>query len=73
MSDPSAPAVSHRDLPEVLFIDDVAKLFRCSPSTIRRRLRGGVFPVAPLPGIDKRLRWSRRAFDHWFRRFGGRR
>ena len=46
-------------LPEVLFIDDVAALLRCSPSTIKRRLRARVFPVAPLPGIDKRPRWSK--------------
>ena len=42
-----------------LFIDDVAALLRCSPSTIKRRLRARVFPVAPLPGVDKRPRWSK--------------
>lgn len=73
MSDPLAPAGSHSDPPEVLFIEDVAELIRSSPSTIRRRLRAGVFPVQPLPGIDKRLRWSRRSFDSWFRQGGVRR
>ena len=48
-------------LPEVLFLDDLAKLLRCSPSTIKRRLRARVFPVARLPGIDKRHRWSKAA------------
>ena len=52
-------------LPEVLFMDDVAGLLRCSPSTIKRRLRARVFPVAPLPGIDKRPRWSKAALLDW--------
>ena len=52
-------------LPEVLFMDDVAALLRCSPSTIKRRLRARVFPVAPLPGIDKRPRWSKAALLNW--------
>ena len=57
--DGRADAASGTDaLPEVLFLDDVAALLRCSPSTIKRRLRARVFPVAPLPGIDKRHRWS---------------
>lgn len=51
-------------LPEVLFLDDVAALLRCSPSTIKRRLRARVFPVAP-PGIDKRHRWSKTAVLEW--------
>ena len=72
MSDPLAPAGSHGAPLEVLFIEDVALLIRSSPSTIRRRLRAGVFPVPPLPGIDKRLRWSRRSFDSWFRQSGAR-
>ena len=52
-------------LPEVLFLEDVAVLLRCSPSTIKRRLRAHVFPVAPLPGIDKRPRWSKAALAQW--------
>ena len=52
-------------LPEVLFIEDVAKLLRCSPSTIKRRVRARVFPVAPLLGIDKRPRWSKSALLAW--------
>ena len=53
------------ELPEVLFLEDVAPLLRCSPSTIKRRLRAHVFPVAPLPGIDKRPRWSKAALAQW--------
>ncbi|MCY4658541.1 MAG: hypothetical protein OXF93_01825 [Acidobacteria bacterium] len=52
-------------LPEVLFLDDLAKLLRCSPSTIKRRVRARVFPVAPLPGIDKRPRWSKAMVLQW--------
>ena len=52
-------------LPEVLFLEDVAALLRCSPSTIKRRLRAHVFPVAPLPGIDKRPRWSKAVLAQW--------
>ena len=52
-------------LPEVLFLEDVAALLRCSPSTIKRRLRAHVFPVAPIQGIDKRPRWSKAAVLQW--------
>ena len=41
----------------VLFLADVAARLRCSPDTIRRRLRDGTFPVAPIPGIDDRVRF----------------
>ena len=52
-------------LPEVLFLEDVAALLRCSPSTIKRRLRAHIFPVAPIQGIDKRPRWSKAAVLQW--------
>ena len=73
MSDSLPSAVSPNEPPDVLFLGDVSRLLRCSPSTIRRRLRAGVFPVRPLPGIDKRLRWSRRSFESWFQRSDTRR
>ena len=41
----------------VLFLADVAARLRCSPDTIRRRLRDGLFPVAPIPRIDNRVRF----------------
>ena len=62
---PSDDDVRTDGLPEVLFLDDLAKLLRCSPSTIKRRVRARVFPVAPLPGIDKRPRWSRAMVLRW--------
>ena len=52
-------------LPDVLFLEDVAALLRCSPSTLKRRLRAQVFPVAPIQGIDKRPRWSKAAVMQW--------
>lgn len=62
---PSANPDNRQNLPPVLFIKDVARLLRCSPVTIRRRLHAHEFPVAPLPSIDKKLRWSRRAILDW--------
>ena len=52
-------------LPEVLFLEDVAAVLRCSPSTIKRRLRAHTFPMAPIQGIDKRPRWSKAAVLQW--------
>ena len=57
--------LDREDLPAVLVIGDVARLLRCSPVTIRRRLHAHEFPVAPLPSIDKKLRWSARAIFDW--------
>ena len=59
------------DLPDVLLLDDLARLLRCSKWTIRRRLRGGVFPVPPLSGVDNRLRFSRSAVERFLDRGGG--
>ena len=61
----SGGPVDRSKLPAVLFIGDVARLFRCHPVTIRRRLRVGEFPVPPLPSIDAKLRWSARAVCDW--------
>ena len=47
----------------VLFLRDVAERLRCSPDTIRRRLRDGTFPVAPIPGIDHRMRFPTAAIE----------
>ena len=68
-SSPVRPLVK---LPEVLFVEDVARVLRCSPSTIRRRLRGGAFPVPRLCGVDNRPRFSRVAFETWLGRDGRR-
>ena len=53
------------ELPDVLFLPDLAALLRCSPKTIKRRLAAHVFPLAPIPGIDKRLRWSKAVVIAW--------
>ncbi len=52
-------------LPEVLFVEDVAALMRCSRSTLERRVKARVFPLAPIRGIDKRWRWSKTAVLQW--------
>lgn len=49
--------------PDVLFIDDVARILRTSRSTIERRRRAGTFPIPELPSIDERPRWSRQAVE----------
>ena len=49
----------------VLFAEDLARVMRCSKSTINRRMRANTFPVAPLPRIDKRLRWSAKSVDDY--------
>ncbi len=41
----------------VLFLGEAAQRLRCSPVTIRRRLRDGTFPVAPIPSIDWKIRF----------------
>ena len=59
-------------LPDVLFVEDLAMVFRCSPSTIRRRLRARVLTIPTLPGVDKRPRFSRAAVEAWLVRGGAR-
>ena len=51
--------------PDVLFIDDVARVLRTSRSTIERRRRAGTFPIPELPSIDGRPRWSRQAVERY--------
>lgn len=46
------------DFPSVLFIKDLARILRCSPTTIKRRMRTGDFPFPALPRVDKRHRWN---------------
>ena len=52
-------------LPPILLLADVVRLFRCSRSTIERRIADGTFPVPPLASIDFRLRWSRDRLLDW--------
>ncbi len=46
------------ELPEVCFIEDVARALRASVRTIRKMRSHGVFPIAELDRIDRRPRWS---------------
>jgi hypothetical protein len=51
--------------PDVLFINDVARILRTSRSTIERRRRNGSFPIPELPSIDERPRWARQAIERY--------
>jgi len=46
------------DIPDVCFIDDVARALRTSRRSIYRKLAVGTFPIPPLPSIDSRRRWA---------------
>lgn len=66
MSRPRAfSGVDRSRLPHVLLIEDLAVLLRCSVKTVRRRMRSNKFPVAPLPSLDRKLRWSTAAVCDW--------
>ena len=71
--DPRDPDVAAEKLPDVLFVEEVAELLRCHPKTIKRRLDHHVFPVAPIPGIDRRPRWSKAEVLQWLSTGGGHR
>jgi hypothetical protein len=51
--------------PDVLFVEDVAKLLRTSRTTIERRRKDRSFPIPELPAIDKRARWARRSVEEY--------
>jgi hypothetical protein len=67
----STDTASSTDLPveygTVLLMRDMARLFRTSPSTIRRRMAEGTFPIAPLPGIDAKVRWWGPSVQRWLK------
>lgn len=42
----------------VYFLEDLPGLLRVSRRTIERLRRQGAFPIAELPSLDKRPRWS---------------
>lgn len=52
MSDPAL------DPNGVLFLEDVCRVLRVSRRTVERLRRHGAFPIAELPALDKRPRWS---------------
>jgi hypothetical protein len=45
-------------IPDVCFLEDVARALRTSRSTVKRLRACGTFPIPELPSIDKRPRWS---------------
>lgn len=53
------------DCKDILTIEELASVLLTSDTTIKRRLRDGTFPIAPLLGIDKRKRWSRTAVQRY--------
>ena len=41
-----------------LLMEDICKVLRTSERNVRRKLAAGTFPIRPLPGVDKKFRWS---------------
>ena len=62
---PRVSRVDRRWLRQVLPIGHLAKLLSCLVSPICGRVRSRDFPVAPLAGIDRKLRWSAAAAPGW--------
>jgi len=54
-------------LPDVLFVDDLAKSLRCSRRTIERRLRAGADLPPEMRRIDSTHRWLRETVEAWKR------
>ena len=52
-------------LPDVLTIEELATLLRCSVRTIWRGLEAHTFPVAPLHSLDTKMRWSKHQVARW--------
>lgn len=53
------------DMDGVIQIDELAVLLRTTRKTILRRVSEGTFPLPPLEGIDKRLRWWGPTVRQW--------
>lgn len=58
------------DLPDVLLIDDLARVLRCSTRTIERRLAAKANLPPRLPSIDSSHRWARATVEEWLQRPG---
>lgn len=52
-------------LPLILFDADLCALFSISRTTLRKLRRLGAFPIAPMPALDKRARYSRSAVERF--------
>lgn len=48
------------EIPDVCFMEDVARALRTSLRTIKRMRRFDSLPIPELPAIDRRPRWSGR-------------
>lgn len=59
-------------LPPVLLLDDMAQVMRTSTRTIKRGLRAGTFPIRPIRGIDKKIRFAGGDVERFLSRKGGR-
>jgi hypothetical protein len=54
-------------LPDVLFLDDLSRLLRCSRRTLEQA-RADRRPLPPeMPSLDKRPRWLRSTVEEWMR------
>jgi predicted DNA-binding transcriptional regulator AlpA len=51
--------------PAIYFMEDLVRLLGTSRRTIQRLRRHGAFPIAELPALDKRPRWSRVAVERY--------
>jgi phage terminase Nu1 subunit (DNA packaging protein) len=49
----------------IYFMEDLVQLLGTSRRTIQRLRRHGAFPIAELPALDKRPRWSRVAVERY--------
>lgn len=52
-------------LPLVCFVEDVCEALRISRRTLERLRRHRAFPIAELPALDKRPRWSGAAVERF--------
>ena len=46
------------EIPDVCFLEDVARALRTSVTTVKRLRRHRALQIPELPSIDKRPRWS---------------
>ena len=47
------------EIPPVCFDDDLCRILDLKPRTLKRRRKTGAFPIAELPSLDRRHRYSR--------------
>jgi len=62
---PTNDKVEVSEFDGVIFLRELAETLRASEETIRRAVKAGRFPIAPLDGIDNRLRWWGPSIKRW--------